>query len=125
MENNKETFEYTYSAAQKAEVEKIKSKYLPKQETKLEQLKRLDASVTGPGTIVGIILGIVGCLVFGGGMSCCLVMGESLFVVGIVLGIIGIVLMIMAYPMYAKITAKEKERIAPIILALTEELGVK
>ena len=123
MENNKETFEYTYSAAQQAEIEKIKNKYIPKQESKLEQLKKLDASVTRPGMIVGLILGIVGCLVFGGGMSCCMVGGESMFGIGIVLGIFGIVLMILAYPLYAKITAKEKERIAPLILALIEELG--
>ena len=124
MENNKETFEYTYSAAQQAEIEKIKSKYIPKQETKLDQLKRLDASVTRPGTIVGLILGVVGCLMFGGGMSCCMVMGEELFVAGIVLGIVGLVLMGLAYPMYKKITDKERERIAPMILALTEELGM-
>lgn len=122
MENKKETFEYTYSAAQQAEIERIKSKYVPKQETKLEQLKKLDASVTRQGTIMGLVLGIVGCLVFGGGMSCCLVAGDSLFWPGVVLGIVGIVLMILAYPLYKKITEKERERIAPIILALTEEL---
>ena len=125
MESNKESFEYTYSAAQQAEIERIKNKYLPKQENKLEQLKKLDASVTRPGTIAGLILGIVGCLVFGGGMSCCLLASDVLWIQGIILGIAGIVLMAMAYPMYNKITAKEKERIAPIILALTEELGCK
>lgn len=124
MENKKETFEYTYSAREQAEIERIKKKYIPKQEseTKLEQLKRLDASVTKPGTITGLTIGIVGCLVFGGGMSCCLVAGDSLLVPGIVLGIFGIIMMGMAYPLYKKITEKEKERIAPMILALTEEL---
>lgn len=124
MENKKETFEYTYSAREQAEIERIKKKYIPKQEseTKLEQLKRLDASVTKPGTITGLTIGIVGSLVFGGGMSCCLVAGDSLLVAGIVLGIFGIIMMSMAYPLYKKITEKEKERIAPMILALTEEL---
>lgn len=123
MENNKDTFEYTYSADQQAEIEKIRSKYVPKEETKLDQLRKLDASVTRPGTIWGLVIGIIGTLVFGGGMSCVLVGGVSLFVPGIVLGIVGIACMIAAYPIYKKITAKERERIAPQILALTEELG--
>lgn len=121
MEHNKEAFEYTYSAVQQAEIEKIRSKYIPKEDNKLEQLRQLDRSVTKPGTIAGIILGIVGCLTFGGGMSCVLLGGVLVY--GIILGIIGIVLMGFAYPVYKKITDKERERIAPQILALTEELG--
>lgn len=123
MENNKETFEYTYSAEQQAEIEKIKAKYMPQQDTKLEQLRKLDASVTQKGTIVGLIFGIIGCLLFGGGMSMVLVVGMELVIPGILLGMIGIVLMVLAYPLYKKITAKERARIAPQILALTEELG--
>lgn len=123
MENNKETFEYTYSAQQQAEIEKIKAKYMPQQDTKLEQLRKLDASVTQKGTIVGLIFGIIGCLLFGGGMSMVLVVGMELVIPGILLGMIGIVLMVLAYPLYKKITAKERARIAPQILALTEELG--
>ncbi len=124
MDNKKETFEYTYSAAQQEEVEKIKRKYMPKEDDKLSQLRKLDAAVTRPGMIMGIILGVVGLLVFGGGMSCCMVAPERLLVPGIVLGVLGIVLMAMAYPIYNRITAKEKARIAPQILALTEELGL-
>jgi len=123
MENNKETFEYTYSAAQQAEIEKIKSKYMPQTDSKLEQLRKLDASVTRPGTIAGLVLGIVGCLVFGGGMSLVLVAGMEYLVAGILLGVVGLVLMIMAYPVYKSMTQRQKERIAPQILALTEELG--
>lgn len=123
MENNKETFEYTYSAEQQAEIEKIRSKYLPKTDDKLEQLRKLDAAVTKPGTIWGLVIGILGTLIFGGGMSCTLVGGAELFVPGIALGIVGIIFMIAAYPLYKKITEKERERIAPQILALTEELG--
>ena len=123
MENNKETFEYTYSAAQQEEIEKIRSKYLPKEEDKLEQLRKLDASVTKKGTVVALVLGIVGCLTFGGGMSMALVVGMELLIPSIVLGAVGVVAMAIAYPTYKKITAQEKERIAPQILALTEELG--
>lgn len=122
MENNKDTFEYVYSAEQQVEIEKIRNKYIPKQGDKLEQLRKLDASVTKKGTIISIILGIVGILAFGGAMSMILVVGNSLLLPGVLLGVFGIVLMVMAYPIFTKVTEKERERIAPEILSLTEEL---
>ena len=122
MENNKETFEYTYSAEQQAEIEKIKAKYAPTQDNKLEQLRKLDASVTNKGTVIGLIMGIVGLLSFGGAMSMILVVGIEYLLPGLLLGIVGVFLMIFAYPAYKVITEKERERIAPLILALTEEL---
>lgn len=123
MENKKETFEYTYSAEQQAEIERIKSKYLPKEDNKLEQLRQLDASVTNKGTMIGIIVGLAGCLLFGGALSLVLCIGLDMLIPSIMLGVPGIVAMAMAYPVFKKVTEKERERIAPQILALTEELG--
>ena len=40
MDNN-QSFQYTYDAARQAEVEKIRKKYVPHQEDKMEQLRRL------------------------------------------------------------------------------------
>lgn len=120
---NKETFEYTYSAKDQEEIERIKRKYMPKEEDKMELLRKMDRDVTKPGTICAIIIGVIGCLIFGTGMSLALVWTDSLIVVGILLGIIGIAIMAVAVPIYNKITAKERERIAPQILALTEELS--
>lgn len=42
MENKNETFTYTYSSKQQEEIRNIRSKYLPKEEDKMEQLRRLD-----------------------------------------------------------------------------------
>lgn len=123
MEKNQEKFEYTYSSSRQEEIEKIRRKYLPKQEDKMEQLRKLDQRVTRPGTILGLILGIVGCLIFGVGMCCVLVWGETLFVLGIVVGVLGMFIMGIAYPLYHKITQKQKEKLGPQILALTEELS--
>lgn len=122
MENNKDSFEYIYSAEQQAEIEKIRNKYMPKQEDKMEQLRKLDASVTKKGTIICVSLGVLGLLMFGGALSMILVVGNSLLLPGVLLGVFGIVLMVMAYPIFSKVTEKERERIAPKILALTEEL---
>ncbi len=124
MEDTKETFEYTYSAKQQKELEEIRRKYIPKEEDKMELLRKLDSNVTKPGTICSLTLGIIGCLVFGLGMSCALVWSDTLFVHGIVFGIIGAAAMGAAYPVYNKITKKERERVAPQILALIEELIV-
>lgn len=120
MENT--SFEYTYSAERQEEIENIRKKYMPKEEDKLEQLKKMDRDVTKPGTIWSIVIGVLGCLLFGAGMSFAMVWAESLLVVGIILGILGMGVMGVAYPVYIKITAKERERIAPQILALSEEL---
>ena len=46
MESNKNVFSYTYSASQNNEIKRIREKYLPKEETKLEQLHRLDESTS-------------------------------------------------------------------------------
>lgn len=123
MENKKETFEYTYSAKNQEEIEKIRKKYMPKEEDKMELLRKLDKSVTKPGTIWSLVIGIIGCLLFGVGMCCTMVWADSFLALGIVVGIIGMIIMGTAYPVYVKITAKERERIAPQILALSEELS--
>lgn len=123
MENKQEkSFQYSYSAKQQDEVEAIKRKYMPKQEDKLEQLRKLDKSAETPGTVIGLIVGIIGTLIMGTGMSCVMVWAESLFVVGIVVGLIGIAMIALAYPAYKMITKKQREKIAPMILALSEEL---
>ncbi len=123
MENKNETFEYTYSSAQQAEVEKIRKKYLPKEENKMEQLRKLDQDVTKPGTLWAIVVGVIGCLVFGFGMCCCLTWADTMLVPGIVFGILGIGIMGLAMPVYKNITQKQREKLAPQILALTEELS--
>ena len=123
MENKQDkTFQYSYSSKQQDEVEAIKRKYMPKQEDKLEQLRKLDKSAETPGTVVGLILGIIGTLVMGTGMSCVMVWTESLFIVGILVGLLGIIMIALAYPVYKIITKKQREKIAPMILALSEEL---
>ncbi|MGN0633563.1 MAG: hypothetical protein ACI4JW_06795 [Oscillospiraceae bacterium] len=122
MDDKKGTFSYTYSAKEQAEIQKIREKYVPKEEDKIEQLRRLDKSVTDKSTVVSLVVGIVGSLVLGFGMSCCMVWTDTLFVVGIIVGIIGIALVCAAYPIYNYVTKKEREKIAPEIIKLTDEL---
>ena len=122
MENNQKGFQYTYSAREQAEIKRIRSKYTPKEENKMEQLQRLDASATQKATMYAIIVGVIGALILGAGMSCCLVWTNSLLIPGIVIGIIGMAVLAVAYPLYNRTLKKERERIAPEILRLTDEL---
>ena len=120
-----ENFEYSYSAERQSEIEAIRKKYLPQneQESKLEQLRKLDASVGTRALIVSMALGIVSALVFGVGMCCFLV--WSLWVLGALLCVVGIIGMLVAPWLYRKLVEKRKEEIAPEILRLTEELSQK
>ena len=119
----KEIFEYTYSAPQQNEIQKIREKYLPKEVTKLDQLRALDACVTKRGTAVSLVHGTLYSLVLGLGMSCCLVWAGKLFLPGVLIGCIGLAGVAATYPIYNRIVKQDRERIAPEILRLTEELA--
>lgn len=129
---NKETFEFTYSAKEQEEIKAIRKKYSEpeKTEDKMEELRRLDASVTQKATVVSLILGVFGTLVMGIGMSLAMTdIGEIIglassvsMLIGIPVGTVGIVLVSLAYPTYNRIVKRERKRIAPEIIRLTDEL---
>ena len=120
--NESEVFSYTYSAKEQEEVKQIRQKYMPKEADKMEQLRRLDRSVTRKGAAVSLVMGIIGALILGIGMCCAMVWMGQWFVPGIVIGFVGIILISLAYPLYTRITQKEREKVAPEILRLTDEL---
>ena len=127
---NKESFNYTYSAKEQEEIKAIRKKYAPPKETedKMAQLRRLDAGVYSKATTAALVVGIIGALIMGMGMS--LIMTEigaflgtvMAMIVGIGPGVIGIILACLAYPLYNRTLKKEREKIAPEILRLTDEL---
>ena len=127
MEHNNESFSFTYSAAQQAELERIRKKYLPQEPDKMEQLRRLDRGASQKAQAGAIALGVIGTLVLGTGMSLCMTklsgfLGGTAMFIGIPVGIAGIILIALAYPLYNHILKKERQRIAPEILRLTDEL---
>ena len=129
---NKETFHYIYSAKEQEEIKAIRKKYAAPEQTedKMAQLRRLDAAVTQKATSVSLVFGIIGALFLGVGMSLTMtdlskILGVNemmAMVIGIVIGIVGIVLVSLAYPLYNRIVKKEREKIAPEIIRLTDEL---
>lgn len=121
-QNEREAFNYTYSAKQQKEVMNIRKKYITTEEDKMEQLRKLDRSVTQKCTAVSLAVGIIGALAMGLGMCCAMVWQGAMFVPGIIIGVVGIVIICLAYPIYNHITKKEREKIAPVIIKLTDEL---
>ena len=128
--NKSEEFKFTYSAREQEELRKIRQKYVPKEVDRMEQLRKLDAGVTRKAVVISLVAGIIGALVLGFGMSLIMTdVGETLglygkiqVVLGVVMGMIGVVLVSVAYPIYNRIARKERERIAPEIIRLTDEL---
>lgn len=127
---NKEGFTYTYSAKEQEEIKAIRKKYAVQEQTedKMAQLRRLDAGVYSKATTASLVVGIIGALMMGSGMSLVMTdIGEMLgtvlaMVIGIGVGVIGIGLVCLAYPIYNRTLKKEREKIAPEIIRLTDEL---
>lgn len=126
MQMNQNTnFSYNYSAKENKEVREIRQKYLPREESKMEELKRLDHAVQTSGIAEALCMGVIGSLVFGIGM--CLgmqVIANGIFAVvtGVLVSGIGICAIIGAFPLYRRVYAKTKSKLAPRILELTAEL---
>lgn len=123
----KHTFEYTYSSERQAEIRRIASRYAPVQEDPLEQLRRLDGSVSRKAQIRSLTIGILGTLIMGTGMSLIMselgaFLGENAIWTGIVTGVAGMLLVALAYPVYTHTIKKERQRIAPQIQQLSQQL---
>ena len=121
MENNN-VFSYQYSAKQNREVEHIRRKYLPKEENKMETLRKLDARVQMAGMISSLCIGVVGALVFGLGMCFFLDVFAGAAWLTALLMVLGAVIMIPAYPIYRRIARKTRTELTPEILRLSEEI---
>jgi len=113
---------FTYSAKEQEELRSIRQKYLPPEEDKMQRIRDLDAHITNKATAISIIIGVVGILIMGIGMCCCLVWQGIWFIPGIVIGVVGMASTGIAYPVCQHIVKKERKKIAPEILRLTEEL---
>ena len=125
MEND--SFEYTYSAQRQQEVEEIRKAYLPKEEDKMEQLRKLHSIPTQKAQSASIAVGVIGALILGTGMSLCMTelgaaLGRLAMIIGVAVGLIGIVLVGAAYPLYNRVLKTQREKIALEILRLTDEL---
>ncbi|MBQ7356786.1 MAG: hypothetical protein IJW66_05215 [Clostridia bacterium] len=121
MENSN-SFNYQYSAKTNKEVENIRKRYLPAEETKLERLQRLDRKVREAGVIPSLCVGIVGALLFGVGMCFGLGALTGPAFLKFIFGITGTVVMLPAYPLFKYMSKMAKEKLSPEIIRLSDEL---
>lgn len=129
MENNRQNkFAYTYRAREQDEIKKIRAKYTNSEEDKMERVRRLDRQVTEKAELISLVLGISGALLLGLCMSIIMTELHEFFgtplsiIIGILSGVIGTVLTVLAYPIYIRTLKKEREKAAPEIIRLTDEL---
>ena len=108
-------------------IEKIRTQYTEKEHTDLDELKSLDRKVKRPVEVFAYVFGSVGAVIMGCGMSLVMTdigaaLGSLAMVIGILVGIVGMVLVALAYPLYNRVLKKQREKIAPEILRLSDEL---
>lgn len=117
-------FNYTYSAKDSNEAEKILKRYTPQtvQESNMERLRKLDASAATAGRGIVITIGTISALLLGVGMCCTMLWADNYFVIGIVAGLLGIFGCCITFPIYKSITKKQREKIAPEIRRLSSEI---
>ena len=93
----------------------------------MEQLRNLHTLPAKKAQAASLALGVIGALILGTGMSLCMTelgtaLGSLSMATGILVGITGIGLVAMAYPVFKRTLEKERQKIAPEILRLTDEL---
>ena len=108
--------------------QKIRTQYMEKTPSELDELRELDAKVKRPANIFGYAFGSISAIVMGAGMS--LVMTDigatigiaSALVPGIVIGALGLGMAILTYPMYKAILNARKKKYGAEILSLSDKI---
>ena len=108
--------------------QKIRTQYMEKQPSELDELRDLDRKVKRPANVFAYVFGSISAVIMGCGMS--LVMTEigsdvgisDYMHAGIVICVVGLLLAILNYPMYCGILGSRKKKYASKIIALSDKL---
>ncbi len=103
-------------------VEEIQAQYLPKERTKVDELKGLDRKVRRPAEIFAYTFGSVGALVLGTGMCLAMKIIGNLMPLGIAVGVVGIAMVSANYFLYEKLLKSRKKKYAQEVCALSNEI---
>ena len=109
-------------------VQKIRTQYMEKQTTELDELRELDAKVKRPANAFAYTFGSISAIVMGAGMS--LVMTDigamigltSAMVPGIAIGVVGLAMALINYPVYNSILTSRRKKYASQIMELSEKI---
>ena len=108
--------------------QKIRSQYVEKEASGLDELRALDNEVKRPVNIFAYVLGSISAVIMGSGMSLVMTdIGSTLgignaMVPGIIIGVVGLALAAVNYPLYKKLMSARKAKYAPRILELSEKI---
>ena len=109
-------------------VEKIRTKYVEKKDSSLDELRKLDKKVKAPAEVFAYIFGSISALIMGAGMS--LVMTDvanmlglgDMTVPGLAVGVVGMALAIINYPIYKGILNSRKKKYSEQVIALSNKI---
>ncbi len=108
--------------------QKIRTQYMEKEATELDELRELDKKVKTPANVFSYAFGSIGAIIMGSGMSLIMTdIGAAVgiadpLIPGIVIGIVGMIMVIINYPIYLGILGSRKKKYADKILKLSEKL---
>lgn len=107
--------------------EQLANEYAPKDTSRVNALRKLDAKAKLPAVVFSYTFGILSSLVTGIGMCLSMkVIGDGstfTFVAGIIIGIIGLIGMSLNYPIYKRLLNKDKRKYAFEIMELAKEVA--
>ena len=109
--------------------EKIRTQYIGKQASELDELRELDAKVKRPANVFAYVFGSISAIIMGCGMSLVMTdiadsigLGVDPMKAGIVIGVAGMMLALLNYPMYKGILNSRKKKYGAKILELSEKI---
>ena len=109
--------------------QKIRTQYVEKEESGLDELRRLDALVKRPARVFGYVFGSLGAVVMGTGMSLIMTdiaeklgLGFDPMIPGIIIGAVGLAAVLLTYPIYKKLLDGRKKKYSEEILTLSEKI---
>ncbi len=109
-------------------VQKIRTQYMEKENSQLDELRGLDAKVKRPANVFAYTFGSIAALVMGSGMSLVMTdVGEKLGMAetmtpGIVIGVVGMLMAIVNFPIYKKLLASRRKKYAEQIVKLSDKI---
>ena len=121
--SKEDQFIFSYSAKQQDEIKYIRDKYLGKNDKGINRIREIDRSIERKASFYSVLMGVVGILTFGGGLSMIMTQeGLYFMVTGSILSLSGILLSGFAYPAYPRILRRLRKHYAPLIIKMCNEL---
>ncbi len=108
--------------------QKIRTQYMEKRPSELDELRELDAKVKRPVNVFSYVFGSISAIIMGAGMSLVMTdIGKTVGIAnnmtyGVIIGIVGLAFAIINYPIHKGMMNSRKKKYAPQIIKLSEKI---